>query len=76
MKTVQKMTVEDFEWLDSVESVILDHKREDVEAVWMSGDEECPYVGVSYKDDTCSIVGMFEDHMVTFKEMIECLTEF
>ena len=57
---------------DDLEDVIIDNNKEPM-FVYISEDEENPYVGVEYDDGSFSIVGCCTDCEVTFDEMRELL---
>lgn len=65
------MTRDEYNDFDDINNVTL--KDVEVELVFMSDDEECPYVGVKYVDNTCSIVGCGIDQFCTYQQMIESL---
>lgn len=74
------MSVRDYAFMTrlSLEEVICDLKlmEEDVPSfVFISKDDEIPYMGIAYNDRKFAIIGCKKDSYVTYSEMMKFLTE-
>lgn len=69
---MKKISAYEFEELDDV---IIDNNKEPM-FVYLSDNEDNPYVGVEYEDGSYSIVGCCTDCEVTFDEMYELLNDW
>lgn len=76
MKTIIRMSTHEFEdkYGTDLEDVSL-KSRDEVECVYVSEDDENPFVGCKYTDDKYSIVGCGKDVFCTYETMVYMLTE-
>lgn len=73
---MEKLTVAEFEEMSGcdIEDVnVSDGKK--VVAVYISDDDECPYVGTEYDDGTFGVCGLRVDSIVTKQRMIDMLCD-
>lgn len=76
MKTIIRMSTHEFEdkYGTDLEDVSL-KTRDEVECVYVSEDDENPFVGCKYTDGKYSIVGCGKDAFCTYETMVDMLTE-
>ena len=76
MYNVIKMSKHEFEdkYGTEVEDVSL-KSADDVVSIFMSEDDDCPFIGCSYKDGTYSITGCGCDNFCTYGNMVDVLSE-
>ena len=68
-----KFTVKEYNDFDDVKNVRL---KEGVKFVYLSDNDECPYVGCEYIDGTFSVVGVCVDQFCSYDDMVHYLTNF
>ena len=73
MTKIIRMNVDEFEKESGCLVDVVKVLDDDVEYVYINEDEECPYTGCKYVNDTYSICGVGMDCKVDFETMIDML---